>query len=502
MNSKFKSIYYSVLLEFTESTIKKLVEKFKKENSNLSEDNIRTYLNSFEKYKSSPKIVKKDPFTYSWEELENVIDSNFSKANIKTKSDNTDEEKKKLKIYEDSNVIVYKANNQQDCIILGNGYSFCISRPMGGNSYSGYRLRHGSTFYFVRLKNKTAKIQDDKFIEPSHLIVIDAQLNNKFQWTWADNGKQGHGTSDVTKEKIMNSIPELRKAFLENIFVNNSLSDNERTKLLKFQKGDFNSLTYDEKLEYIKAGYDIENINFLTLDKTQRNEYIGMGYSLNDSEFKSLSQQELDRHIKTRTNLLIEQNKMDMNVTYDAYYFAISLYSINMKPAEEILHIIETNSLDSFRVAKYLINNKKTVPESINNSIANESEWSFKYAEFIVDRDDYPNKIKIPEIVINTIANDIEYSYQLSSILIFRKLDVPDKLIDKIIANTKDSLQFAIHIAMIYIKKDTKVPQKLINALPPKVRQDLKLTTNENKKLNNNKDSILLENIYLDILNK
>ena len=287
-NAKMTALYSTLLLEFSESTIKKLVSKFMGEDETLTEETVKDYLKRFEKYKGNPKIVKKDLFQYKWKELENVLDANFPVEAPEVTANNEeslDVIKERLKVYEDDNIIIHKASNQGETVLLGQGYTFCISRKEGGNLYIAYRLRAGSTFYFARLKHKDSNRLENglTFVDPSHMIVMDAQSSGKYQWTWADNGSQGHGTKDVTVDEAIQQFPEFSPAFEKKIFKNDPISDVEREKLKKFQGGDFNSFTYNEKMEYVKSGYT-KNVIFKELDKKLRNEYLGIGHTLTSDD--------------------------------------------------------------------------------------------------------------------------------------------------------------------------------------------------------------------------
>ena len=288
------------------------------------------------------------------------------------------------------------------------------------------------------------------------------------QWTWADNGKQGHGTSDTTKEKIVNIFPELRKAFLENIFINDSLSEDEKNKLQKFERGDFNSLSYDEKLEYIKSGYT-KNIKFLELDKEQRNEYLRNGHELTDEEFKSLNISERNRYIKIIHMLLKD------NINYD----------------------------DAYIFAKLFINNGIEVPETWIDSISEYIDYAYDYAIFLIGI----AKKDIPKKIISKISEETGISYKTAINLVISGTpikNIPKELILGIIGdNSIDS--FAYDFAHFLIKDKKKnindIPLEIINnlSLDQKERLGFKIEYDESEKIHLNKDSILLENIYLGI---
>jgi len=79
----------SIILEFSEAAIRKIVQKF---SADASEQDIRREVQDFEKYKNSLQI--KDPFQYkSWIEFTEAIHgakgaSEFKKKNTKRKCNN------------------------------------------------------------------------------------------------------------------------------------------------------------------------------------------------------------------------------------------------------------------------------------------------------------------------------------------------------------------------------------------------------------------------------
>lgn len=204
-------------------------------------------------------------------------------------------------VYEDANVKIFSGDNQGKCVKLGNNYSFCISRT-SGNLYSSYRMRDESSFYFVRFLKRTDETEEDgvSYKDPAHLIVIDALPDDRYKWTWADNGRQGHGTQDVTKEKILKTFPELKPAFAKNIFTAKPLSKPEKTKIDKFNElaNDFNiktfsDLPYVEKEEFLQQGsVKLPFEAWKLLDKNLRNEYLKTVSEFNAQIYEDLKENE------------------------------------------------------------------------------------------------------------------------------------------------------------------------------------------------------------------
>jgi hypothetical protein len=307
-----ENLYVNMLFEFTEKTIQKLIAKFQKESPNLSETIIKSYLDRFEKVKSSPKVKKKDPFQYKWKELENFLDANFPSEDEKVSSD--DDEKEQLKVYEDDDVAVYRATNIRQAQILGKGYTFCISRIGSGNMYSYYRLNYQSSFYFVRFKNKSDKKTNNYFEDPFHYIVLDFTPDGRIMMTGADNGSQGNGTKYISEEKLFEKFPILGDLNEKNLFETAPLTKEEREKYDKFKyleqktsgnisdtafKKDFEELKFSEKKEYLQAGYLFPPDLFEILDKSLRADYLNNGPSLNEKGIKSLSESEKKRWVIT-----------------------------------------------------------------------------------------------------------------------------------------------------------------------------------------------------------
>lgn len=250
--------------------------KFFNEVNNL--DALSSYYTKFLELKKRNRIEDITSFK-TFHDFENRIDA--LEKQVKLVMPQSVEETEKP-VYQDNNVKIFLGENQGKCVKLGNNYSFCISRT-SGNMYSSYRLRDQSSFYFVRFLNRTdEKLDNGDYKDPAHLIVIDALPNDEYKWTWADNGRQGHGTQDVSKKAIVKEFPELKPAFDKNIFQAKPLEKEEKSKIEKFDdlSNDFNlktfqNLPYVEKEEFLQRGnVKLPFQAWQLLDKNLRNEYL------------------------------------------------------------------------------------------------------------------------------------------------------------------------------------------------------------------------------------
>lgn len=276
---------------------------------------LKTYYNKFNQLKkkdSSLQITKFETF----KQLEEFVDSQEHKrGSMDVEGQQTEDEIRKEAVYIDNNVEIYLATDIKTACKyghkLGQSYPFCISRVGSGNMFPGYRMRNQSTFYFCKFKNRSSDIKDGKYVDPSHMVVLDVSGYNNLQWTWADNGGQGHGTKNTNWEEVLNTLPELKIPYKKDIFKNVNLSDQENQKLKLFQRlsyafreEDFDQLSYDMKKEYIQSGYLIPFPNFMELEKELQNEYVNIGHPFDKNWYVNLTAPQQKRWEKVRLQII------------------------------------------------------------------------------------------------------------------------------------------------------------------------------------------------------
>jgi hypothetical protein len=130
-----ETIYNILLKEYSEGVMRRLIDKFKTEQNNLSDAVIISYINDFKKI--SQKLENRDIMTYSWKDLENAVDSNRSTRIKAGKIDVTAEDANLL--YNADGIRIYHGKDKTACIKYSNGYSFCIGARGDRNLYSSYR---------------------------------------------------------------------------------------------------------------------------------------------------------------------------------------------------------------------------------------------------------------------------------------------------------------------------------------------------------------------------
>jgi hypothetical protein len=271
-----------------------------------------------EDYKAYQKFFQNKPLTnfnsyLNWtEEVHEKKDkAQYQSRNKNLKGIDISGEDKENVLADDENVLILKGDNEHKCVRYGRNYSFCISRPGGGNMYSSYRFTKSSTFYFIFFK-KVPK--SDKH----HIMVLDKTADG-WEWTFADNGTQ---TIQGGWNEIIKKFPVLAK--YETLFVNKPLTDPERIyqdKLKKFAKRptlqDFKQFSYNEKSDVLKFGMLIPLDLFQSLDDDLRNEWISVGPKMSEDIYELLADKEKQRFFivrKQQLTLRKPQDKFDIEI--------------------------------------------------------------------------------------------------------------------------------------------------------------------------------------------
>jgi hypothetical protein len=326
-----ETIYSIILKEYSEGVMRRLIDKFKSEQSNLTDTIIISYINDFKKI--SEKLENRDIMTYSWKDLETTVDSNRSTRIKAGKIDVTAEDANLL--YNRDGVRIYHGKDKKACIKYSNGYSFCIGARGKNNMYSMYRQiiggAHQSTMDKIFNVGPGSVVGTPYFVfndnmdkeDPNHVLVI-------FEYAY-DNDKPNPGISHYTVtnadnngdqefvkfSKIVAKYPWVKP--LENVMVADkglSAEEKEHAKQkeelessIKNLKNNFLSNFRDKDLygsyihlfEYLEYGID-----YLNNEITPRERYNAMMNGMN------LYQAKLERDIISQK--YIDDGETDANL--------------------------------------------------------------------------------------------------------------------------------------------------------------------------------------------
>jgi hypothetical protein len=350
---KFKDLYNNLLLEFSEGAIKKLIAKF----SDTEEQTVRFYLDKFERFKNA--LEKKDPFQYkTFTELEQAVDAAEGKRNVKK----GDQKKVEIDVQqddivaEDDNVVIYRGDSQDKCVLYGRGYTFCISRSAGGNMYSNYRLGKESTFYFIYFKKKPVTEND-------HIMVLD-HTKNGYMWTFKNNNTQ---RVEGGWDEIVSKYPELKP--YEKLLVNKKLDDSEKkeietikdfTKKPTLEK--FKSVDYQTQSKLLKSSINLPDDIFDVLDSYLINDFLSIGPNLTPHQADSLKPNQVQRYIKTRE---ISYDQLD------TIYYKFNKHDINVQKIKDRVDAGQKIAYDRVAQGDFNLSNLFIIklPENIPSSV-------------------------------------------------------------------------------------------------------------------------------------
>jgi hypothetical protein len=263
-------------------------------------------------------------------------------------------------VYSDNNVIIYRANNKIEAIILGRGYSWCISNPTpGGNMYYSYRFTRGSTFYFCRFKNRP-------MTDYGHYAIIDvrqrySESEPTYQITLSDNGAHGGGTTDTTPDEIMKKFPELGPVFVAKIFQPNPLGEHEEESYNNIMSTSTISQLkkYEDKVMYINLGKFVNDNDWGNLELDLKRLYINVGVQdISDHQKNTIAGTGLATRYEEMLNIRLQQKLgRDVGLTQDEQDFIYEnpnkvTIPENKQDARRILKglVAEGNRIETYRL--------------------------------------------------------------------------------------------------------------------------------------------------------
>jgi len=205
------SLGEGLIREYSAGLINKLIQKFKQEDPELTDDEIKKVIKRFDQIKDN--VEQRDILQYSWDDLVDTAAS-IEPKRIKAGKINDGEVDNADLVYNQNGIRVYKAGDKKSCIKYGHGYTFCISARGLGNAYAQYRAGaeediYPSLTYFVFDDNRpSGKHLNGRYLDNTHLLVVMVEEDNGgYSITEADN----NGTEWYeTFEEAADTYPQLK----------------------------------------------------------------------------------------------------------------------------------------------------------------------------------------------------------------------------------------------------------------------------------------------------
>jgi hypothetical protein len=203
------------LNEYSEGEMKRLITQFKEEaedlNIQISDEQLKKYIERFDVLKNSPKVTDKDLRKYSLSKLIKLVT-----ASPGAEIDNEEEENTTPDVvYREGDITIWNGAKQGNCITYGanqpmqGGSRWCITQP-GGSYWGRYRYdaSYGyPTFYLVK---------NDALPDSDKLSFVAVQVLNDGQYKFTNRantpGMEGPFSWDELNRRIpwLSSIPNLK----------------------------------------------------------------------------------------------------------------------------------------------------------------------------------------------------------------------------------------------------------------------------------------------------
>lgn len=419
------------LNEYSEGEINRLMAQFKQEaddlNIEISDIQLKKYIERFDQLKNSPKITEKDLRKYSLSKLIKLVSSSPGTKVPEEEIETPD------MVYNENGITIWNGAKQGNCITYGSnqpmqgGSRWCITQP--GGSYWG-RYRYGNeykypTFYLA----KNNALPDSDKLSFVALQVLD---NGEYKFTNRANNPGMEGPFNW--EQLLSKVPWLRNIpNLKNILKYIPLSGTEKaTQIYKSNPIKINQWLkepFENKKTYllVRAGNtlfsDISNDAFISKYLSKQPDIASIVASTAGIINIELLLQYLDTFSKSEQSSIVKQirGSFDQDILTSDLPFDVKKY------------LIKTNkiSLTSDERAYVTKDGKAIVLLKVGDD--------FKVGVY-TEEDDYPN------IKLNT---------RTAKFL----LDYPD--LDKIPFNT-----------MLKLAKDEIIPKETINTIIEKARED------------------------------
>lgn len=419
------------LNEYSEGEINRLMAQFKQEaddlNIEISDIQLKKYIERFDQLKNSPKITEKDLRKYSLSKLIKLVSSSPGTKVPEEEIETPD------MVCNENGITIWNGAKQGNCITYGSnqpmqgGSRWCITQP--GGSYWG-RYRYGNeykypTFYLA----KNNALPDSDKLSFVALQVLD---NGEYKFTNRANNPGMEGPFNW--EQLLSKVPWLRNIpNLKNILKYIPLSGTEKaTQIYKSNPIKINQWLkepFENKKTYllVRAGNtlfsDISNDAFISKYLSKQPDIASIVASTAGIINIELLLQYLDTFSKSEQSSIVKQirGSFDQDILTSDLPFDVKKY------------LIKTNkiSLTSDERAYVTKDGKAIVLLKVGDD--------FKVGVY-TEEDDYPN------IKLNT---------RTAKFL----LDYPD--LDKIPFNT-----------MLKLAKDEIIPKETINTIIEKARED------------------------------
>ena len=278
------------LTEISKKLKLKLVQKFKKEKPNLSDEVFDLYIDGFERFKNSLPVDQRDITRYTFDELEHLVDARTARKELKkgkrVKTEYDEEDTNNI-IYDEDGLKIIKGPTKDACIKYGYGQAtWCISRAGSGNLFYNYRFSNNLTIYFILDESKPKPDIDGG-------LVILVEPDGDVRLADRTNSGRYSGHQTVSWSEILKKQPKLQG--LENLFEPKPLTPEEReeyNRLTRKRVGDnpYEELgkNWDEVEKWMEFNSPtLSDAQYSNLNTNLKKKYIALGFDLTGGQIRN-----------------------------------------------------------------------------------------------------------------------------------------------------------------------------------------------------------------------
>jgi hypothetical protein len=206
---------------YSEKAVKGFVDKFKEEaddlNIQVTDDQLKSYIERFDVLKNSPKITEKDLNKWTLSKLIRLVTSTKGAEEAPEEADITPDV-----VYNQDGLIIYNGSKEDNCLNYGRGESWCITRGSFGN-YRYDTNKKNPTFYLVKDTNLSDSDRKSFFV-----VVVGS--DNTYKASDRSNNDVGGRVTEWDRWEpfsfVEQNFPSVRG--LRNVFKYIPLSSSEK----------------------------------------------------------------------------------------------------------------------------------------------------------------------------------------------------------------------------------------------------------------------------------
>jgi hypothetical protein len=489
------------LNEYSQGEMNKLIAQFRDEaddlNIQISDAQLKAYIERFDSLKNSPKVTDKDLRKYSLSKLIKLVTSSKGVEEPEDELDITPDV-----VYNENGLIIYNGSKEDNCLNYGRGESWCITRGSFGN-YRYDSNRKNPTFYLVKDTNLSDSDRKSFFI-----VVVGS--DNTYKASDRSNNDVGGRATEWDRwepwsfiEQNFPSITGLRSVFkyiplsskekINQSYKNNSITIREwinlpftvKEQYLVVRKGKtlFQDITNDEFVEKYLPKYPqiantiatnagiIDNITLIkNLEKFSNQDVKSIIANMRDKvDLKYLSTDAISFEVK---KFLVQSNKWNVPSTERLYItkdgstiVKIKLgddISIGLYQAEDDFPNIKLNK----RTSKYLLDFPELDKIPLKNllKLAQDEIIDKELITKVLDnaKNDTNSAIIVKSVDDGEIILDSNSfsSYKVDKNGKITSVPFDNEEVQKVFADAKDNESFQQNALNIF-KADSNIPETI-----------------------------------------